>query len=252
MADAWWSWRPQPAFSVSRARGADGSASPCRTGPRSRHRGLEGTRASRAQSRSQKWYEHFETRIARVERGTGRRRHSSPFADVIRRDSIVGRVRAVSLAPHAQTRIPAYRATLRRPRAAAAAAVRRPVPDLGRLGQRHQRRAHAGVRRVPAHSTASRRPGCWRPSPSTCSSRSAWRSCSACSPAGPGFSAPSTSPSPSSWSTTWAACGAFSRRAVCCVIGLYLATHGAGRFSFDEALRANEVPRAAGGVRLKK
>ena len=35
------------------------------------------------------------------------------------------------------------------------------------------------------------------------------------------------------------------------VIGLYLATHGAGRFSFDEALRANEVPRAAGGVRLK-
>ena len=36
------------------------------------------------------------------------------------------------------------------------------------------------------------------------------------------------------------------------VIGLYLATHGAGRFSFDEALRANEVPRAAGGVRLKR
>jgi len=35
------------------------------------------------------------------------------------------------------------------------------------------------------------------------------------------------------------------------VIGLYLATHGAGRLSFDEALRANEVPRAAGGVRLK-
>jgi putative oxidoreductase len=35
------------------------------------------------------------------------------------------------------------------------------------------------------------------------------------------------------------------------VIGLYLATHGAGRFSFDEALRANEVPRSAGSVRLK-
>ena len=35
------------------------------------------------------------------------------------------------------------------------------------------------------------------------------------------------------------------------VMGLYLATHGAGRFSFDEALRANEVPRAVGGVRLK-
>jgi putative oxidoreductase len=35
------------------------------------------------------------------------------------------------------------------------------------------------------------------------------------------------------------------------VIGLYLATHGAGRFSFDEALRANEVPRAVGSVRLK-
>ena len=35
-------------------------------------------------------------------------------------------------------------------------------------------------------------------------------------------------------------------------IGLYLATHGAGRFSVDSALKANEVPRAAGGVRLKK
>jgi len=36
------------------------------------------------------------------------------------------------------------------------------------------------------------------------------------------------------------------------LIGLYLATHGAGRLSLDAALRANEVPRAAGGVRLKK
>ena len=36
------------------------------------------------------------------------------------------------------------------------------------------------------------------------------------------------------------------------VIGLYLATHGAGRFSIDEMLRANDVPRAPGGVRLKK
>ncbi len=35
-------------------------------------------------------------------------------------------------------------------------------------------------------------------------------------------------------------------------IGLYLATYGAGRFSVDSALKANEVPRAAGGVRLKK
>lgn len=35
-------------------------------------------------------------------------------------------------------------------------------------------------------------------------------------------------------------------------IGLYLATHGAGLFSIDNALRANETPRAAGGVRLKK
>jgi len=35
-------------------------------------------------------------------------------------------------------------------------------------------------------------------------------------------------------------------------IGLYLATHGAGRISIDEALRANELPRANGGVRLKK
>jgi putative oxidoreductase len=37
------------------------------------------------------------------------------------------------------------------------------------------------------------------------------------------------------------------------VIGLYLATYGAGRFSIDAALRANELPRTAGGgVRLKK
>ena len=36
------------------------------------------------------------------------------------------------------------------------------------------------------------------------------------------------------------------------LIGLYLATHGAGRFSVDAALRANDMPRANGGVRLKK
>src|SRR4051812_11486508 len=36
-------------------------------------------------------------------------------------------------------------------------------------------------------------------------------------------------------------------------IGLYLATHGSGRFSIDTAMRANELPRAkSGGVRLKK
>jgi putative oxidoreductase len=35
-------------------------------------------------------------------------------------------------------------------------------------------------------------------------------------------------------------------------IGLYLATHGAGRLSVDAALRANEMPRSNGGVRLKK
>ena len=36
------------------------------------------------------------------------------------------------------------------------------------------------------------------------------------------------------------------------VIGLYLGTHGAGRFSLDAALRANELPRSPGTVRLKK
>jgi len=36
------------------------------------------------------------------------------------------------------------------------------------------------------------------------------------------------------------------------VIGLYLATRGAGRFSLDAALRANELPRSPGTVRLKK
>jgi putative oxidoreductase len=36
------------------------------------------------------------------------------------------------------------------------------------------------------------------------------------------------------------------------LIGFYLATHGAGRFSLDSALKANETPRASGGVRLKK
>jgi putative oxidoreductase len=35
-------------------------------------------------------------------------------------------------------------------------------------------------------------------------------------------------------------------------IGLYLATHGAGRYSLDSALKANETPRASGGVRLKR
>ena len=35
------------------------------------------------------------------------------------------------------------------------------------------------------------------------------------------------------------------------VIGLYLATHGAGRFSFDAALHANDLPRN-GGVTFKK
>ena len=35
-------------------------------------------------------------------------------------------------------------------------------------------------------------------------------------------------------------------------IGLYLATHGAGRFSLDAAMGANELPRPSGGVRLKK
>ncbi|HEY6123936.1 MAG TPA: DoxX family protein [Steroidobacteraceae bacterium] len=34
-------------------------------------------------------------------------------------------------------------------------------------------------------------------------------------------------------------------------IGLYLATYGAGRFSVDAAMKANEVPRANGGVRFK-
>jgi len=37
------------------------------------------------------------------------------------------------------------------------------------------------------------------------------------------------------------------------VIGMYLATYGAGRFSVDAVLRANDVPRtASGGVRLKR
>ena len=35
-------------------------------------------------------------------------------------------------------------------------------------------------------------------------------------------------------------------------IGLYLATHGAGRFSVDASLKANETPRGNGGVRLKR
>lgn len=35
-------------------------------------------------------------------------------------------------------------------------------------------------------------------------------------------------------------------------IGLYLATHGAGRFSMDSALKANDAPRSSGGVRLKR
>jgi putative oxidoreductase len=34
-------------------------------------------------------------------------------------------------------------------------------------------------------------------------------------------------------------------------IGLYLATYGAGRFSADAVLKANELPRANSGVRFK-
>jgi len=36
------------------------------------------------------------------------------------------------------------------------------------------------------------------------------------------------------------------------LIGLYLATHGAGRLSVDAAMRANELPRSNVGVRLRK
>ncbi len=36
------------------------------------------------------------------------------------------------------------------------------------------------------------------------------------------------------------------------VIGLYLATHGAGRYSIDAAIGANQAPRTTGGVRLMK
>jgi len=36
------------------------------------------------------------------------------------------------------------------------------------------------------------------------------------------------------------------------VIGLFLATYGAGLFSVDSALKANEPARAAGGVRFKR
>ena len=35
------------------------------------------------------------------------------------------------------------------------------------------------------------------------------------------------------------------------VIGLYLATYGAGRFSVDAALGANDLPRSSGGVRFR-
>ena len=35
------------------------------------------------------------------------------------------------------------------------------------------------------------------------------------------------------------------------VIGLYLATYGAGRLSVDSALRANDLPRSSGGVRFR-
>ena len=35
------------------------------------------------------------------------------------------------------------------------------------------------------------------------------------------------------------------------VMGLYLATHGAGRFSIDATQRANDLPRSNGGVRFK-
>jgi putative oxidoreductase len=36
------------------------------------------------------------------------------------------------------------------------------------------------------------------------------------------------------------------------LIGLYLATYGAGRFSLDAAMKANDTPRGSSGVRLKR
>ena len=36
------------------------------------------------------------------------------------------------------------------------------------------------------------------------------------------------------------------------VMGLFLGTYGAGRLSLDATMRANDVPRGAGSVRLKK
>jgi len=50
----------------------------------------------------------------------------------------------------------------------------------------------------------------------------------------------------------WARSGGVFPSGCLVVIGLYLATHGAGRFSIDAALGANELPRMTGGVRLKK
>jgi putative oxidoreductase len=35
------------------------------------------------------------------------------------------------------------------------------------------------------------------------------------------------------------------------VIGLYLGTYGAGRFSLDAVLRGNDLPRSTGGIRFK-
>ena len=106
-----------------------------------------------------------------------------------------------------------------------------------------ERRAHAGIRGIPAQTRLPGAPRSWRPSRSTCSSPSAWAFMLGLF-------------------TRWAGivCAIHFAIAIVMVdrlggmrgifpsgclvvIGLYLATHGAGRFSVDAALRANELPR---------
>ena len=62
---------------------------------------------------------------------------------------------AVSLACHAQSRVPDRRPAIRRLCALAAALVRRLVPHLGRHGQRLEQRAHDRVRELPASARIS-------------------------------------------------------------------------------------------------
>ena len=109
--------------------------------------------------------------------------------------------------------------------------------DLERLGQ-HDRRAPACRNsRHFSPSTSFRAPRSSRPSRCICSSPSGWASCWACSRAGPASVCVVIFVVAIAMVDRFDGMRGIFPSGCLVVIGLYLATHGAGRFSVDAALR---------------